>query len=254
MTLTAETAFAALEATWPAASTAPIGPWWVRTGLGGGKRVSAASQRRVDDTPTDSPPPPRFEQLCPNDLSQAEAAMQGLGQAPLFMLRPDEPKLDQMLADAGYHIVDETVIYAIRVAELAAPLAPLAVIAAWPPLAITKALWKDAGIGPDRLNVMARAMGPKTTLMSRIGNAPAGGCFLAVADKVAMLHALEMRPDLRRQAGGRNLCIGAANWAAEAGAHWLALAVTTANIPARRLYESLGMQVVARYHYRMWGG
>lgn len=254
MTLTAKTAFAALEATWPAASTAPIGPWWVRTGLGGGKRVSAASQRRVDDTPTDSPPPPRFEQLCPNDLSQAEAAMQGLGQAPLFMLRPDEPKLDQMLADAGYHIVDETMIYAIRVAELAAPLAPLAVIAAWPPLAITKALWKDAGIGPDRLNVMARAMGPKTTLMSRIGNAPAGGCFLAVADKVAMLHALEMRPDLRRQAGGRNLCIGAANWAAEAGAHWLALAVTTANIPARRLYESLGMQVVARYHYRMWGG
>jgi len=254
MTLTAKTAFAALESTWPAASTAPIGPWWVRTGLGGGKRVSAASQRRVDDTPTDSPPPPRFEKLCPNDLSQAEAAMQGLGQAPLFMLRPDEPKLDQMLADAGYHIVDETMIYAIRVAELAAPLAPLAVIAAWPPLAITKALWKDAGIGPDRLNVMARAMDPKTTLMSRIGNAPAGGCFLAVADKVAMLHALEMRPDLRRQAGGRNLCIGAANWASEAGAHWLTLAVTTANIPARRLYESLGMQVVAHYHYRMWGG
>ena len=68
-----------------------------------------------------------------------------------------------------------------------------------------------------------------------------------------MLHALEMRPDLRRQAGGRNLCIGATNWATEAGAHWLALAVTTTNIPGRRLYESLGMQVVACYHYRMWG-
>lgn len=253
MILTANDVFFALEASWPAASTTPIGPWWVRTGLGGGKRVSAASQRRVGDSATDLPYQSRFEQLHPTDLSQAEAAMQGLGQNPLFVLRPDEPKLDQMLANAGYRLIDETLIYAIPVADLAAPLAPLAVIAAWPPLAVTKALWDDAGIGPDRVNVMVRAIGPKTTLMSRIGNTPAGGCFLAMAGEVAMLHALEMRPDLRRQAGGCNLCIGAANWATEAGAQWLALAVTTANIPARRLYESLGMQMVACYHYRMWG-
>ena len=44
--------------------------------------------------------------------------------------------------------------------------------------------------------------------------------------------------------------VGAARFALENDARWLALTVTEANAPARALYEGAGMETVARYHYR----
>ena len=43
-----------------------------------------------------------------------------------------------------------------------------------------------------------------------------------------------------------NAAQAAARFAAEAGARWLALAVTEANVPANRLYDGLGMTVAGR--------
>ena len=45
----------------------------------------------------------------------------------------------------------------------------------------------------------------------------------------------------------------AADWARGQGADWLGLVVTEANGGARALYDSLGMVVAARYHYRVGG-
>ena len=61
----------ALDATWPAAARQSMGPWIIRDGQGGGKRVSAA-------TPNSD--------WTPADIQTAEAAMQDLGQTPLFMI------------------------------------------------------------------------------------------------------------------------------------------------------------------------
>jgi GNAT superfamily N-acetyltransferase len=66
-----------------------------------------------------------------------------------------------------------------------------------------------------------------------------------------MIHAVEVRPSLRRRGAGRQILAAAAQWAAEQGADRLALAVTQANSAARALYASLGMQPVGEYHYRI---
>lgn len=225
---------AAMEATWPALAYDSLGPWRLRTGGGGGKRVSAAS--------AEAP-------WQPQDIPQAEAAMRALGQEPLFVIWPQDGALDQALAARGYRVVDPVVGYHAPIAAFAPP-APLAGFAHWPPLEIAREIWEAEGIGPGRQAVMARVEGPKAAVLGRLGDRPAGVGFVAVAGRTAMLHALEVRPDLRRQGVAGQILRAAALWAGAQGADRLALAVTEANSGARALYASLGMQPVGQYHYR----
>ena len=203
------------EATWPPAARSQVGAWTIRKGAGGGQRVSAATE----NWPTTEA-----------DLPAAEAAMRALGQRPLFMVREGEDHLDRMLAAHGYELNDPVNIYAMPVSELAAQQAPLTSgIPVWPPLAIMREIWAEAGIGPARLAVMARAPFPKTALIGRTEDKPAGVAFVAT---------------------GRNLLIRAAQWAAGEGAETFSLVVTRGNHAANPLYTALGMRLVGHYHYR----
>ena len=226
----------AMEPTWPPAATAQVGPWLIRQGCGGGKRVSAASA---------------LQAVSEADLPMAEAAMAALGQGLLFMLRPEDGALDQMLAEQGYSVVDPVVIYAAASAPLAAlPLDAVAAIPHWPPLEIARDIWAEGGIGTARIAVMDRVSLPKTAILGRSSGRAAGVGFVAATPDVAFLHALEVRPALRRQGTAANIVKMAAKWAVLQGVEQLALAVTKANGPARHLYASLGMVVVGSYHYR----
>jgi GNAT superfamily N-acetyltransferase len=225
-----------LEHTWPAASYQRHGPWLIREGKDGGQRVSATTaEAAVKDA----------------DIAQAEAAMQALGQSPLFMVRHSDAVLDGLLAARGYHRHDPVVIYAAPVAALATPT-PSAMTAfpVWPPLNIVAQIWAEAGIGPGRLAVMERVVGPKTSILGRISDRASGVAFVACHGNAAMLHALEVCPNLRRQGSANNILRMAAIWAHNQGAEHLYLAVTAANDSARKLYASLGMEVVGKYHYR----
>ncbi len=232
-----ETIFAALDATWPAARTHRCGPWLVREGRGGGQRVSAATALT----------PEAAEDLAITRMERAQAA---LGQPPLVMVRHGEARLDAALAARGYAVVDPVLAYCAPVAALAAELPHLTAFAIWPPLAIQTEIWAAGGIGPSRLAVMARTHGPKTALIARAQDRPAGCAFVALDDKIAMLHALEVAPARRRQKAAVNMMRAAATWAQDHGASWLTLMVTEANAGARALYASLGMDVVGNYHYR----
>ncbi|MBC7478416.1 MAG: GNAT family N-acetyltransferase, partial [Pseudorhodobacter sp.] len=117
-------------------------------------------------------------------------------------------------------------------------------------LQIAADLWAEGGIGPARIAVMHRAAGPKTALLARRHDRAAGVAYVAVHDRIAMLHALEVTPTQRRQGSAQNLLAAAAHWSAQQGAATLALVVTAANQPARALYERMGMTPLARYHYR----
>lgn len=68
----AQTFFDAGDATWPAARCFEHGPWILREGQGGGKRVSAATARGA---------------ITGADIPTAEAAMREMDQRPLFMVR-----------------------------------------------------------------------------------------------------------------------------------------------------------------------
>jgi hypothetical protein len=111
----------------------------------------------------------------PMTSPEAEGAMRALGQVPLVMIRSGEEALDALLAARGYAVVDPTDAFAAPFAALDLPAPPrLAAIPAWPPLAIQRELWAEAGIGPARLAVMERASIPEDE-PSRPDGRPRGG-------------------------------------------------------------------------------
>lgn len=220
----AATLFRALAETWPGLAARSEAGWTLREGAGGGKRVSAATAgagARAEEAP---------------DLVQ---------------IRPGDAALDAALEAAGYRRVDETMLYRARAGPLAVPLPHASCYWTGQRLAIMEEIWAAGGIGEGRLAVMDRAPGPKTHLLCRADDRTAGVGFVAVFEGVAMVHALEVLAGHRRKGAGRLMMHGAAHWAKKQGAEWIALAVTCANAPARTLYEGLGMEEVARYHYRV---
>ncbi|MBL8561134.1 MAG: GNAT family N-acetyltransferase [Gemmobacter sp.] len=224
-----------MEATWPPARKLRLGPWWLREGAGGGQRVSAASPAGDWDAA---------------DIPQAEAAMLAMGQTRLWVIH-DDARLDAALAARGYRRHDPVVAYAAPVAALAGEVSGMAGFAHWPPLAIACDIWAEGGIGPERLAVMQRVAGAKSAILGRTADTPAGAAFVAIHGDLAMLHALEVRPALRRQGSARNILMTAAHWAQDQGAVTFSLVVTEQNAAARALYERLGMVAVGRYHYRV---
>jgi ribosomal protein S18 acetylase RimI-like enzyme len=225
-----------IETSWPAARLHRAGPWLVREGQGGGQRVSAAT--------AEAP-------VTAGDIAVAEAAQAALGQPSLFLIRKQDAALDLMLAQRDYLRHDPVVAYAVATGALAHPAPnPMAAFPMWPPLAIAEALWAEAGIGPGRQAVMHRVKGAKTAILGRINDRASGVAFVACAGDLAMLHALEVTPSLRRQGSANNILRAAAVWAQIQGATTFSVVVTEANEAARKLYASLGMEVVGQYHYR----
>ena len=220
-----------MEATWPPARVWASGPFLLRDGAGGGKRVSAASLTG-DWTLT--------------DLADLDRLPE-----PLVLVREGDQALDTALESRGWRVVDPVVAYAAPVEALVADLPPLAAFPHWPPLAIARDIWAEGGIGPARIDVMARAGGPKAAILARLGDHPAGVAFVACVGEEALLHALEVRTPYRRRGVGGSLVRAAANWAEAQGSKRLSLVVTRQNTAARALYTRFGMQIVGHYHYRM---
>ncbi len=229
----------AMEASWPAAHAKKVGPWLIRYGKGGGKRVSSVLQ---------------LTDWVPEDIAIAEKACLGLDQDLLFQLDTPGDPLDRELEARGYEMIDPVVVLACPVETIAADLPRLAVLPAWPPLAIQAEIWEQGGIGPARLEVMDRASAPKTALMGRQNDKACATAFVSCAGKYSFLHALEVAPDARRQGIGRTVMQGAANWAASQDAQEIAVLVVETNKPALNLYASLGMKPVDNYFYRIKKG
>ncbi len=225
------------DATWPAAEFLTVGNWTIRKGAGGGQRVSSATANGP---------------VTSQDINVAEAAMDALGQNPLFMIREGEEALDALLAAKGYRIKDPVNLYSCPI-ETLTKIAPerLAAFPIWPPLAIINEIWTEHGIGAGRQAVMARAKGPKTAILARHNDRAAGVAYLAIHNSMAMLHALEVVSDHRRQGVAINIMGRAAIWAQDNGATDFSVICVRENEAANRLYASLNMENVGHYHYRV---
>ena len=227
---------AAVDATWPAAVMKRVGPWVIRDGQGGGKRVSAATAET---------------EVAGDDIALAEQEMLALDQPPLFMIRAGEERLDILLAAKGYDVVDPVRVLAMPVAGLTdQPLRPVTAFEIREPLAIMAEIWAAGGVGPARLRVMDRA-GNGTGILLRWNEKPAGTGFVAVCGDIAMVHAVEVLPHQRRQGVAGRIMRAAAFWGARQGARHMAVLCTEANGPANALYSALGFEPAAQYHYRM---
>jgi GNAT superfamily N-acetyltransferase len=233
---TVQKLYAVIEGTWPASAKQALGPWTVRLDDSGSSRVSAAT---AELSASDA------------DIPLAEQAMREAGQVPLFMIREGEEQLDQNLAARGYVIKDPVNLYAASIADIATDRPPAVTsFEVWPPLAVQAEIWQTGGIGKGRLAVMDRARQPKTTLLGRVSDKPTGTIYIGIAADCAMIHALEIAQDYRRQGLARDLTRAAAFWARDNGADYLTLVTTKANEGANALYTSIGMTLVGEYHYR----
>lgn len=237
MTLpSAQKLYAVIDGTWPASAKQALGPWTVRLDDSGSSRVSAATAEL---------------EATARDIPLAAEAMREAGQNPLFMIREGEDDLDAHLADLGYIIKDPVNMYAAPIADIATKRPPLVTsFEVWPPLTVQNEVWSAGGIGAGRLAVMDRARPPKTSLLGRMNDRPAGTVYVGVAGDCAMLHALEVLQDHRRQGLAEHLTRAAAFWGQDRGAAYLTLVTTKANAAANALYASLGMTIVGEYHYR----
>ena len=234
----AHTLYDVIDGTWPAASMQAVGAFKIREGKGGGKRVSAATALRSDWTG--------------KDIQNAEAAMEALGQSPLFMIREGDELLDVVLDEHGYKIVDPVVMYAAPVHDLSRNVPPrVSTFAVWEPLAISYFIWKAGGIDAARWEVMKRPKGPKTAILGRWNDSPAGTAFAAIHDDIAMVHAVEIVPEQRRQGMAEKLMAQAAIWAQKNRASHISAVCTVENDAANALYRKLGMTEIGRYHYRL---
>lgn len=228
--------FETLEHTWPAAEKMDCGPFTLRRGLGGGSRVSSAYANGP---------------VSVSDIEAAEHGMRGLDQSPLFMVRPGETDLDDLLEARGYEKFDAVNIYACPAVQLTdLPIPRVTCFVIWEPLEIIREIWISGGIGQARQNVMERVDAPKTALLARFNDKPGGAAFCAIHDGVAMIHALEILPHQRKQGLGGWMMRKAAFWAVENGARTLSMVCTKQNEGANALYASLGMDRVGEYHYR----
>lgn len=234
----AETLYDVIEGTWPCARTVPSGPFVLRDGRGGGKRVSAATASHPN--------------WSDDDIQSAAQGMATLNQTPLFMLRDGEMRLDAALEKQGYQVIDPVNMFCVPIGDLARNTPPrVSTFAIWPSLEIGHEIWREGGIGPGRLAVMARVKGRKTTILGRSNDRAAGVAFVAIHDGIAMLHALEVAPTQRRQGVAERIMAAAAIWGQENGASHLSVVCTRANDAANALYFKLGMTHIGGYHYRI---
>ncbi|MBT4897171.1 MAG: GNAT family N-acetyltransferase [Rhodobacteraceae bacterium] len=228
--------YQAINTTWPARTTRQEAGWEIRDGAGGGKRVSA-----VTSAQTELP-----------DIDWVEARLSEQGQEHLFMIRDGDEILDAALAARGYEIIDPVTLYLCETAPLRPASLPRAQsYCIWEPLHIMREIWAAGGIRDRRIALMHRVQSPKTALLARSGDSPAGVGFLALDGEIAMLHAVEVLPEFRRTGVAKKLMAQAAKWAEGHGAKYMALMTTRDNQAANRLYSSLGMRPVGRYHYRI---
>ena len=236
MTPSAAQLYEVTEATWPPAARIERGPWVLRDGQGGGKRVSAATAQGP---------------VRPEDIAEAEAGMAALGQDALFMIRAGDEALDAMLADAGYGVIDPVILYTLPIERLTdVPIPRVTAFEIWEPLAIMREIWAAGGIGPARLEVMARAR-VKTAIFSRWDEKPAGVAFAALHDGICMVHAVEVPPHQRRKGVAQWIMRRAAFWGQARGASHLAVLCVEQNVAANALYRALGFAEAGRYHYRI---
>lgn len=226
--------FDAIDATWAPFAFHTHQGWLIREGRGGGKRVSAATAlSKTSDT----------------NISSAVTMMQIFGQDPLFMIRGSDIQLDHELETAGYSVIDPVVVLAGPTHSLRfeTPTNPCAIHQLTAPNEAAKTVWSEGGIGPARLDIMARVQGPKSILIAD----DMGVSFAAAHNGIALIHAVEVAVKHRRKGVANALMFHAIQWAKDQNCDWLSVLTVRENIPAIKLYENLGMKEAAAYHYRL---
>ena len=230
--------FETIDLTWPAEEFLELTEWKLRKSIKGGKRVSAATAIGKSGIPA---------------IQFVENTLEEWCQDKLFMIKAGENSLDEALKERGYCIVDPTNIWSISAEALSIQqIPPVTAFSIFPPLAIQREIWTANGIDASRIEIMDRVKTPKTTIFGRINAKPAASAFVAVSNKIAMVHALIVDHKFQRQGMGKHVMQKVGVWAHRQGAESVVVLCTKQNQSANNFYKILGMKVIGEYHYRLF--
>jgi N-acetylglutamate synthase len=230
---------------WPALQTMLYDGWVLRYSKGYTKRANSINP------------------IYPSTLSinkkieKCEAQFRSLGINVVYKLtaytRPEN--LDRLLEEKGYERKDETIVKVIELLDFQEPVMKDVEIRN-----ILTKQWLDAFcqllkvseknrlILQDMINIII----PEKYLLLLRQNGKIIGCGMGVIeDGFAGIYEIIIDTELRRKGYGRQLMLNMLKYAYERGARKAYLQVVAANIPAVRLYESLGFKEAYRYWYRI---
>jgi len=228
----------ALEASWPAPDYAEAGAF--RVGRAGADPALGAAALRSRDAAWQD-----------EDLQRAFDLHASWQQPPIFRLADDaDPALVAALTQRGLQPAREMRMLAVGIDRLTTqPVPRVTSFAVWPPLAIQRDLWAEMGLDAARQAIMDRVALPKSAILGRTDDRAAGVAFVAASDGLAVLHALEIVPSLRRQGLAGWMMREAGFWATAQGCDRLCLAVAADNAAAIALYRKLEFQDAGGFRY-----
>ena len=239
---------------WPAPQNVYFGGWVFRIGGGFTKRANSANalgdrQDFRSDSINAWTPRRDFSEV----RAQAERLYDSKGLPTIFRLTPlAGADADLELAAAGYRALDPSTV-------MTAPLRPLAPvddvrIEDGPSPRWLNGVTAANGVAPSHRathDQIVKSIALPSACATWIVEGRALGYGLGVVDRGAVgLFDIVVAPSARGRGGGRKITEALMAWGAQAGASAAYLQVIDANVPARRLYDSLGFEAAYGYHYR----
>lgn len=232
---------------WPAHQTVFHQGWVFRLAGGYTKRANSVNAL-VPGAPFDG-------------VREAAAALYARHGLPaVFRISPLAPAAaDQALADAGYqHFDPSLVLHRALTPGVAAKPDGRNVVSTSPSPAWLEGFAAANGVAPHHRNlhrsILDAIAHPTGYALQNDARGHAVGFGLAVLERGAVgLYDLAVAPEHRRSGRGRALVQALLDWAVQAGATSAYLQVRAQNLPALRLYESMGFRAAYGYHYRVPG-
>ncbi len=240
----------AMLTSWPALSAAFDGDWVIRLADGMTKRSNSVTCLGADDADLD----PRID--------HAAGIYRERGLPAIFRLSPlASPALDARLDQRGWRRFDETMVMTADLDAIQATTAHVpdleVDIAARPDHRWIESCFRlDGADGGDLdlLETMLQRLVPPAGYGRIDGDDRIDALGLIVVDReLAGLFEVLTVEERRRQGLSRALVRNLFAWSREKGARAGWLAVVADNLPAVRLYRSLGFHEIYRYHYRSDG-
>lgn len=231
---------------WPGARCAVVSGWLLRSTNGYTKRANSANALQP------------ATQLNTPLLRHIEAWYGRQRQPSIFRLSPlADAAVDALLHENGYQVVEPSVVMQRATHTEDTPWQPAQGLRLETQL---NEQWLHgygtaSGLAPHQqhaLSLIQQSIGMPCAYASLLHKGQPCAWGLAVLELEAVgIYEVMVHPAHRAKGLGRQLLQGLLQWAAQQGATHTDLQVTGSNLPAQRLYTSLGFQAVYGYHYRV---
>lgn len=233
-------------AAWPALDTEEVAGWILRRAEGCTKRANSANALKPHAGPA-----ARFEDV----RATVEAFYASADLPAIFRLSPlAPPEVDQALANAGYGLVDPSLVLTGPLASSVAS-EPSVVLVDRPDPAWLNGVAQANGVAPALREAHAAIVSairrPAAFATMHEGDTPVGYGIAVVERGMVGLFDVVVLPAFRRRGHGEALCRALLGWGRSNGAQAAYLQVTRTNLAARRLYARLGFETAYGYHYRV---